>query len=174
MKLLQQEAAKRHFRILRPALLAYIEPFGVYSYGVQSSLDTRANNPDTGLYLDGNTGEMRHLFLPDAVPIGNRFTNLINGLHFGDFRAWQAYRLLEFVTGLLICLLSITGIYIWWKKRKVRSMASNHPRLSPRRRMFEQLPLQRAPMNAQQSRGLRNVAIAIRDHALHVLPLDAR
>jgi len=130
MKLLRQEAAKRHFQILRPALLAYIESYGVYSYGVQSNLDTRASNPDTGLYLDGNTGEMRHLFLPGAVPIGNRFTNLINGLHFGDFRAWQAYRLLEFVTGLLICLLSITGIYIWWKKRKVRSMASNHPRLT--------------------------------------------
>jgi len=120
MKLLQQEAAKRHFRILRPALLAYIEPFGVYSYGVQSSLDTRANNPDTGLYLDGNTGEIRHLFLPNAVPIGNRFTNFINGLHFGDFRAWEAYRFLEFVTGLVICLLSVTGVYIWWKKRSIR------------------------------------------------------
>jgi len=120
MKLLQEEAARRHFQILRPALLAYIEPYGVYSYGVLSSLDTRANNPDTGLYLDGNTGEMRHLFLPNAAPIGNRFTNLIDGLHFGDFRAWQTYRLLECIVGLVISLLSVTGVYIWWKKRRVR------------------------------------------------------
>jgi len=125
MKLLQEEAAKRHFRIIRPALLAYIESYGVYSYGVQSSLDTRANNPDTGLYLDGNTGEMRHLFLPNAVPIGNRFTNLINGLHFGDFYASQVYRVLEFVSGFLICLLSVTGVVIWWKKQKVRRLASH-------------------------------------------------
>jgi len=127
-KVMQQEATKHGFHVQRPVVLAYIEPLGVYSYGVQTDLDLRARNPDTGIYIDGDTGELRHLFLPRG-PSGNTFTNLIVGLHFADFRGWQSYRFLEFVVGLLIAMLSATGVYIWWRKRKVRASARHGERL---------------------------------------------
>jgi len=117
---MQQEADKHGFHVQRPVVLAYIEPFGVYSYGVQTDLDFRARNPDTGVYIDGDTGELKHLFLPRG-PSGNTFTNLIVGLHFADFRGWQVYRFVEFALGFLITMLSVTGIYIWWRKRQVRT-----------------------------------------------------
>jgi uncharacterized iron-regulated membrane protein len=101
-------------------VLAYIESLGVYSYGVQTDIDFRTRNPDTGIYIDGDTGELKHLFLPQG-PAGNTFTNLVVGLHFADFRGWQLYRFVEFVIGFLITLLSVTGVYIWWRKRKVRA-----------------------------------------------------
>ena len=120
-KVMQQEATKHGFHVQRPVVLAYIEPLGVYSYGVQTDLDFRARNPDTGVYIDADTGELKHLFLPRG-PSGNTFTNLIVGLHFADFRGLQFYRFAEFAIGFLITLLSVTGVYIWWRKRKVRAM----------------------------------------------------
>lgn len=120
---IRQEGAKHDLRILRPVSLAYIEPFGVYSIGVETDRDFRAHKPDTGAYIDGNTGELKKLFLPRG-PAGNTFTNLIVGLHFADFRGWQIYRFVEFVSGFLITLLSVTGVYIWWRKRGVRKETS--------------------------------------------------
>ena len=120
IRVMQREADKHGFHVQRPVVLAYIEPFGVYSYGVQTDLDFRARNPDTGVYIDGDTGELKHLFLPRG-PSGNTFTNLIVGLHFADFRGWQVYRFVEFALGFLITMLSVTGIYIWWRKRQVRT-----------------------------------------------------
>ena len=121
-EVVSQEAMKNHWRILRPALLAYIAEFDVYSYGVQTDRDFRANNPDTGVWIDGDTGELRRVFLPRPKRVGNTFTNLIIGLHFADYKGWQSYRFLEFVVGLLIAMLSVTGIVIWWNKRVVRIM----------------------------------------------------
>jgi len=132
MELMQREAEKHHLRIMRAVTLAYIEDFGVYSLGVQTDHDFRAMNPDSGVYVDGDTGELRHLFLPRG-PSGNTFTNLIVGLHFADFRGWQSYRFLEFVAGLVISMLSVTGVYIWWRKRKVRASAHRGERLPANR-----------------------------------------
>jgi len=119
VNVIRQEGAKHNLRILRPVTLAYIEPFGVYSLGVETDRDFRGRDPDTGVYIDGDTGELKKLFLPRG-PAGNTFTNLIVGLHFADFRGWQSYRFLEFFSGFLITLLSVTGVYIWWRKRAVR------------------------------------------------------
>ena len=133
-EVVRQEAQKNHWRILRPGSLAYIAELGVYSYGVQTDRDLRANNPDTGVWIDGDTGELQHVFLARPTRLGNTFTNLIIGLHFADYKGWQSYRLLEFVLGLLITVLSVTGIVIWWKKRRVRIMT----RIASRRRISVQ------------------------------------
>jgi hypothetical protein len=42
------------------------------------------------------------------------------------------------------------------------------------RRILRQLPLQGAAMQAEQLRRLRNIAVAIRQHPLNVLPFDPR
>jgi uncharacterized iron-regulated membrane protein len=122
MQFMRQEAQKHHLRILRAGLLAYIADYGVYSYGVQTDQDFRAANPDTYIWIDGDTGELRRVFLPRAPRLGNTFTYLIVGLHFADYKGWESYRFIEFILGFLITMLSVTGIYIWWKKRLVRVM----------------------------------------------------
>jgi len=124
MQVMRQEAQKRHLHILRPGLLAYIAEYGVYSYGVQTDQDFRASNPDTGIWIDGDTGELKRVFLPRAPRAGNTFTYLIVGLHFADYKGWESYRFLEFMVGLVITMLTVTGIYIWWKKRLVRIMTT--------------------------------------------------
>jgi len=52
-------------------------------------------------------------------PIGNLITRWIRMLHFGQSFG-LAYKIFVSVLGLIITLLSVTGIYIWWKKHRAR------------------------------------------------------
>jgi uncharacterized iron-regulated membrane protein len=47
------------------------------------------------------------------------------GLHYGDIRDNLAYRTFVCFFGLVIATLSVTGVYIWWKKRKGRLLAAS-------------------------------------------------
>lgn len=114
------KAAKAHgLTIKQERVLAYISDFGVYSYGVQTSADFRFNNPISGVYIDGDTGELRELMLPDLLKPGNYLEQVADALHLADFYR-PAYRWFEGVLGILMTALSITGVIVWWHKRKGR------------------------------------------------------
>ncbi len=55
-------------------------------------------------------------------PTGNFITRWIIMLHFGQSLG-LAYKIFVSVLGIIIAMLSITGIYIWWKKRKARKQS---------------------------------------------------
>jgi uncharacterized iron-regulated membrane protein len=105
--------------------MAYIAEFGVYTYDVRTEQDIRSHGWDTGVWVDGDTGELRKVFLPYGEHTGNTISTVLWGLHYGDIRDVFAYRALVFIFGLVIVLLSVTGIYIWWKKRKARLLAQS-------------------------------------------------
>ena len=123
-QLMAEQAAKHGFAVLRPSGIAYIAESGVYSYTVQSSRDFRTSGPDTFLYLDGDTGELLALSLPSGEHAGNTISSVLWALHYGDLYGYRPYRFLVCVTGLLITMLSGTGVYIWWRKRRVRILAA--------------------------------------------------
>ena len=127
--LMAEQAALHGFTVRRPSGLAYIGEFGVYSYTVESSRDFRRRSPGTSLYLDGDTGELRHLFLPAGEHAGNTIGNWLWALHYGDVHGFRSYRFLVGVTGVSIVVLSITGVYIWWRKRRGRAFAGARHRL---------------------------------------------
>jgi uncharacterized iron-regulated membrane protein len=117
-KLMTEQAALHGFTVQRPSGLAYIDDPGVYSYTVQSSWDFRRRSPYTGLWLDGETGELRSLFLPSGEHTGNTIGNWLWALHYGDVYGLKSYRCLVCFIGLLVVMLSVTGVYIWWRKRR--------------------------------------------------------
>jgi len=121
-KLMAEQAATHGFTVQRPAGLAYIAEAGVYTYTVQSSRDFRRGGPGTAVFLDGDTGEFQALALPTGQHVGNTITNFLWAMHYADLYGLRSYRFLVCVIGLLIALLSGTGIYIWWRKRRVRMM----------------------------------------------------
>jgi uncharacterized iron-regulated membrane protein len=123
-QLMAQQAATHRFTVERPAGLAFIAESGVYSYTVQSSRDFRHGSPDTGVFLDGDTGEFRALSLPSGEHTGNTISNLLWALHYGDIYGLRSYRFLVCITGLLIAMLSGTGVYIWLKKFKTRRLTA--------------------------------------------------
>ena len=101
--------------------LAYIAQGGVYSYSVRSTRDISEGGwGGAGIWLDGDTGELKKVFLPDGEHTGNTVTNWLRALHFANWHGWMAYRILVCILGLVITMLSVTGVYIWLKKRHAR------------------------------------------------------
>jgi len=119
-RLMAEQAAKYHLTITRPFGMAYIAEFGVYTYDVRTKQDIRSHGWDTGVWVDGDTGELRKVFLPSGEHTGNTISTILWGLHYGDIRDILAYRLFVFLFGFVLAILCVTGVYIWWKKRKAR------------------------------------------------------
>jgi len=119
-RLMAVEAARRGFRIERPYGMAYIREFGVYTYAVSASVNIQHSAWTTSLWLDGTTGALVKLDLPGGQHAGNTLENWLRALHFADVRDWLIYRVLVCALGLIITLLSVTGVYIWLKKRRAR------------------------------------------------------
>jgi uncharacterized iron-regulated membrane protein len=118
-------AAKHRFNITRPMGMAYIAEFGVYTYDVHTTADIRGHGWDTGVWVDGKTGALSKTFLPHGQRAGNTVSTVLWGLHYGDIRDNLAYRTFVCFFGLAIAMLSVTGVYIWWKKRKGRLLAAS-------------------------------------------------
>ena len=123
-KLMAQQADRHGFTITRPYGMAYIPEFGVYTYSVRSSLDIREHGWDTSVWVDGDTGALRDVGLPSVQHSGNTISTWLWGLHYGDIRDFLPYRILVCVFGLVLTVLSVTGVYIWWKKRKAKALGA--------------------------------------------------
>src|SRR5208283_389698 len=69
--------------------------------------------------FDADTGALRSLNLPTGQHSGNTISAWLYALHMADVFGLP-YRIFVCVLGLVIAMLSVTGVYIWWKKRKAR------------------------------------------------------
>ena len=54
---------------------------------------------------------------------GNTITNWLFALHMGTVFGLP-YRILACALGLVVAMLSGTGVYIWWKERKSRKFSA--------------------------------------------------
>lgn len=115
-----EQAALHHFTIQRPYGMSYIDQYGGYVYCVRASNDIRGHGWDTTVLVDGNTGQLRNVDLAHGQHLGNSISTLLWGIHYGDLRDWLPYRILVFLFGFFLSIISYTGVYIWWKKRAVR------------------------------------------------------
>jgi hypothetical protein len=84
-------------------------------------------NSQTGAIDNFRTGEQ----LQENGRIGNVVSHWLHELHVAHSLG-MAYQLFVFIIGIVIAMLSVTGIYIWWKKRSVRRsrQASPQPELA--------------------------------------------
>jgi uncharacterized iron-regulated membrane protein len=73
----------------------------------------------TQLLLDANTGELKLLLLPTGQYGGNTFTTWIYSLHMANVFGLP-YRIFVSAFGLIVVMLSVTGAYIYFKKRQAR------------------------------------------------------
>ena len=125
-RLMAEEASRRGFTLGQPDTLAYIRYLGVYSYGMHTGLDIRQRSSDAAIWFDGDTGAVRAVFLPTGIRTGNTITTWLWALHYGDLRNATLYRILVCLIGLVVAMLSVTGIYIWLKKRRARRISRPH------------------------------------------------
>ena len=105
----------------------YSPDFGVYGVGFY----TPGNDHGDGglgnpwLYIDGKSGELAAADLPGRGSAGDVFMQLQFPLHSGRILG-AAGRVLITLLGLVVSMLSVTGLVIWARKRKVRVLAKSH------------------------------------------------
>lgn len=93
---------------------------GVYAYMVHSSADLRAQVGNTAVLVDADTGEWRGEWLPTRGALGNTVSNWLGALHMGHVFGLP-YRIALFLAGLVVVVLSITGMAIWVQRRRARA-----------------------------------------------------
>lgn len=116
-RLMAEQATKYGFSVQREVMLYRMG--GVYSYFVKSSRDIRDKAGLTYITFDADMGALISLELPTGEHSGNTITYWLRALHMADVFGLP-YRIFVCVLGLIITMLSVTGVYIWWMKRQAR------------------------------------------------------
>jgi uncharacterized iron-regulated membrane protein len=129
-RLMAQQSRLNGFTIERPLALYILPDDGYAEYRVRSSLDIGMSYGQTSVFFDPYTGALQSAFLPTGHRAGNTITTWLVELHMANLFGFS-YRIFVCVFGLLIAMLTVTGIFIWWKKRVAETksrMARNRSR----------------------------------------------
>lgn len=120
--LMKNEASTNNFTVVYPQTLIYLSQKALYQYRVKSSLDITDAYGNTTLYFDANTGKFKGVYLPTSKASGDTITSWLYALHMAA--VWGiSYKIFVSIIGVAISMLSVTGVYIWWKKRNARKFA---------------------------------------------------
>ncbi|NOU23771.1 MAG: PepSY domain-containing protein [Methyloglobulus sp.] len=107
------------------SMMSYDGAKGVFNYFVSSNLDISSKRPETALTFDANTGKFIGIWpLPSGEYSGVTVGSWFLALHF----AWiwgLPYKIFVCFMGLVVAMLSVTGVYIWWKKRRAAQTKLN-------------------------------------------------
>lgn len=131
------EQSRLHdFTINRPSSLIYRRETGVYYYRVHSSRDL-FNYGATSVALDATTGAFRGVKIPTGQHAGNTFTTWIMALHLAMVFGLPM-KIFVSLMGLTVATLTVTGVVVWWKKRRARR------RFAERSTLLERAAIQHA------------------------------
>lgn len=121
--LMAEQATQQGFSLGQEDNLSYNHHNGLFSYDAFSSLDLSQHHAATSLLFDGKTGAFKAVYLPTGKTSGDTINTWITNLHMATF--WRpVLPIFICIMGLLVAMLSITGVYIWWKKRLSRLKAT--------------------------------------------------
>lgn len=103
---------------------------GLYIVDFGKSGDSLLGTPWAA--IDAVTGEPATVQAPDTGSLGDRFVMLQFPLHSGQI-AGLAGRIAICLTGLAVAVLSVTGVIIWWRKRRSRRKRGPKQEKAPQR-----------------------------------------
>ncbi|HEY8066119.1 MAG TPA: PepSY-associated TM helix domain-containing protein [Methylosinus sp.] len=131
--LMAKEAADRGFTVTQARAMTYLIDKGVYILSFRSSLDVDAIHAgNCSVYFDGDSGALLRVMLPTGQYAGNTITSWLYALHMGGVFGLP-YRIFVCALGLIVAMLSATGVYIWSKKRRARRLGARHSRFADER-----------------------------------------
>jgi uncharacterized iron-regulated membrane protein len=111
------EAARRGWT-RSPGGVSYRPTYGIYVVDFfVSQHDHSAGLGPPFLYFDGQDGRLLGDRVPGAGTAGDVFMRLQFPLHSGQIAGLPG-RIIICLTGLVVAMLSSTGVVIWWKKRQ--------------------------------------------------------
>jgi len=125
-RLIAEQAAQHGFLVKRPVALRFDHSLGVYQYQVESNreIDDRPRRYTTQVFFDADTGALKLALFPSGQYTGNTISNWLYALHMANVFGLP-YRIFVCLLGLVVTMLSITGVYLWWKKRRSRLVAAS-------------------------------------------------
>jgi len=124
--LMASEASRRGFRVLNERGIDYRPDYGDYIYTVESSLDISERLAQTSVAFDAG-GRQLAFSAPLASDTASSVSSWLIALHFGAVRGGGlAYRSFVSIMGVAVALLSVTGVWIWWRKRPGRAARRGH------------------------------------------------
>ncbi len=123
--LMAEQAAQHGFTVEQPVALTFDAERGTYTWQVRTNqeIDDRSRRWTTQVHFDADSGDLKLVLLPSGQYTGNTISNWLYALHMANVFGLP-YRILVCVLGLVVAMLSITGVYIWWKKRRSRLVAA--------------------------------------------------
>lgn len=128
-RLMGEEARRHDFDVKRELYLYHAPEHDAYIYVVESSLDISTKYPGTEVYFSARDGHLIGFEAPTGLRAGNTISSWLVALHFAAVGGlW--YRCFVACLGLLVVVLSVTGVWIWWKKRG-RRQRGLHPEGTP-------------------------------------------
>ena len=123
--LMADQSRFHSFTVGKPLGIAYYPETGAYFYDARTSRDVFERSPKggtTSVMFDGDTGELRFLWLSTGARTGNTVESWLYALHMTRVFG-RLYQIFVCFLGALVALLSVTGVYIWWRKRQGRLLA---------------------------------------------------
>lgn len=115
-RLLADAAKRDNFRVKKEDFLLYMSDKAIYLYIVSTDRDLWEQS--TTLTFD-DTGKLLGMSLPTGSNAGTTLNTWIFGIHMA--KIWGLpFRLFITFVGVAIAVLSGTGVYVWWKKRRGR------------------------------------------------------
>lgn len=129
LRLMREQANEHGFSIMHDQIFYLDREHGRYFYTVRSSADI-GKYGSTEVSFDAVNGQLLSTNIPGSEQLGETLTHWLIWLHtaavFGTFM-----QVFVCLMGLLIVALSITGVFIWLRKRKSSHLAhSRQARLS--------------------------------------------
>lgn len=113
-----EQARLEGFSIQRPTALIYRRHLGVYYYRVLSDRDVVTWGRTT-VAIDATSGALVGVEIPTGHRAGNTFTSWIMALHMAMVFGWP-WKIAVSVMGLVVVLITVTGVLVWWRKRATR------------------------------------------------------
>lgn len=117
--LMDEQARLNGFTVYQPLAFYRLYGQGLYEYRVRSSRDIGDKAGMTSVFFDLHDGELKQVSLPTGQRGGNTITTWLTELHMANLFGLP-YRIFVCIVGIVIAILSMTGVYIWWKKRAAR------------------------------------------------------
>jgi len=130
--LISKQAQENHFDIIREDTLTYNAMGNTYQYLLKSSLDN-SKWATTKVIFDASDGHLINKEWPGGhEKLGDVITRWLIWLHMAVVFG-TAMQIFVCLIGLAITVITLTGVYIWWKKRQARQlMKSKHLTLNKR------------------------------------------
>jgi uncharacterized iron-regulated membrane protein len=118
-RLMADQAAIYGLTSVEPQALTYDDRTGVYNYSARSSLNMAPTGGFAYVMFDGDSGALLEVYAPNGQHAGNTISSWLAALHMARVFGLP-YRIFVCALGLVITMLSATGVYIWWKKSSAR------------------------------------------------------